>query len=64
MLRPAEVDSISEKRGSKQNSVGPDSFAGGEMVLTLLAKVITFYVAPTAVNVRDLGLELVSGSSL
>ncbi len=64
MLLPAEVDSVPEKRGCKQNSVGPGSSVGSKMVLTLLAEVILFYVGPTAVDVRGLGLEIVSGSTL
>ncbi len=64
MLLPAEVDSVSEKRGRKENSVGPGSSAGGKMVLTLLVEVITFHMGPTAVDVRGFGLELVFRSSL
>ncbi len=33
------------------------------MVLTLLTEVIAFHVGPTAVNVRGLGLELISRST-
>ncbi len=64
MLLLAEVDSVSEKRGRKRNSVGPGSSASGKMVFTLLVEVITFYVEPTAVDVWGLGLELVSRSTL
>ncbi len=64
MLLPAEVDSIPEKRGRKQNSVWSDGSAGGKMVLTLLADVVAFHVGATVVDVRGLGLEFVSRSSL
>ncbi len=33
------------------------------MVLTLLAEVVIFHVGPTAVDVRGLGLELISRST-
>ncbi len=64
MLLSAEVGSVPKKGGHKRNSVGPGSSAGGKMVLTLLAEVITFYVGPTAVDVLGLSLELVSRSIL
>ncbi len=64
MLLPAEVDSVPEKGGRKRNLVGPGSSAGDKMVLTLLAEVITFHVGPIAVDVRDLGLKLISRSTL
>ncbi len=63
MLLPAEVDSVSEEKGRKQTSVWLGRPAGGKMVLTLLTEVIAFHVGPTAINVRGLGLELVSRST-
>ncbi len=64
MLLPAEVDSILEKGGSKRNSVGPGGSARDKMVFALLIEVITLHVRPTALDVRGLGLELVSRSSI
>ncbi len=64
MLLPAEVDLVPEERGRKRNSVWPGGSAGGKMVLTLLAEVITFHVGPTAIDVRGHGFEFVSGSTL
>ncbi len=64
MLLSAEVDLVPEKRGRKRNLVGPGSSVGGKIVLILLAEVITFHVGPTVVDVRGLGLELVSRSTL
>ncbi len=64
MLLPAEVDSVPEEGSRKRNLVWPGSPAGGKMVLTLLTKVIALHVGPTAVDVRGLGLELVSRSTL
>ncbi len=61
---PAEVDSVSEEGGRKWNLVWPGGPTGGQMVLTLLAEVVTFYVGPTAVEVRGLDLEFVSRSTL
>ena len=55
---------ISEKEGRKRNLVGPDGSVGGKMLLTLLTEVIIFHVGLTAVDVWDLGLELVSRSTL
>ncbi len=43
--------------------VGPNSFADGKMILTLLAKVVTFYVRPTTVNVQGFGFEFVFRST-
>ncbi len=63
MLLPAEVDSIPKKGGRKQNLIWLSGFAGGKMVFILLAEVIALYVKPTTVDVRGLGLELVSRSS-
>ncbi len=63
MLLPAEVDLISKKKGRKQNSVWPDGFAGGKIVFILLGKVVAFHVGPIAVDVRGLGLKLVSRST-
>ncbi len=62
MLLPAEVDSIPEKGGRKRNSVGPGGSTGGKMVLILMAEVVAFHVGPTVVDVRGLGLELISRS--
>ncbi len=64
MLLPTEVDSVPETESRKRNSVGLGGSAGGKMVLTLLAEVVTFHVGPTTVDVLGLGLELVSGSTL
>ncbi len=64
MLLPAEVNSVPEEGGRKRNLVWPGGPAGGKMVLTLLTEVIAFHVGPTAVDVRGLGLELVSRSTL
>ncbi len=64
MLLPAEVDLIPEKEGSKRNSVWLGGSAGGNMLLTLLAEVVAFHVGPTAIDIRGLGLELVSRSAL
>ncbi len=63
MLLLAEVDLILQKKSCKQNSDWPNSSADGKIVLTLLTKVITLYVGPTAVNVWGLGLEFVSRST-
>ncbi len=64
MLLPAEVDLVLEEGGCKRNAVWPGGSAGGKVILTLLAEVVTFHVRPTAVDVRGLGLELVSRSTL
>lgn len=34
---------------------------GGKIVLTLLIKVITFYIRSTTINMKRLGLELILG---
>ncbi len=64
MLLPAEVDLVPEERSRKRNSVWPSGPAGGEMVLTLLAEFVAFYMGPIAVDVQGLGLEFVSKSTL
>ncbi len=58
MLLQAKVDFVPEEGGRKRNSVWPDSLACGNIVLTLLAKVVAFHVRPTAVDVRVLALSL------
>ncbi len=63
MLLSVEVDSISQKGVRKRNSVRPGGSAGGKMILILLAEIVALYVGPTAVDVRGLGLELVSRST-
>ncbi len=63
MLLLAEIDLVPEERGRKRNLVWPGGSAGGKMVLILLAEVVAFYMGPTAVDVRGLGLEFVSRSS-
>ena len=59
MLLLTEVDLISKKRGCKQNLVWPDSFYSNKVIFILLAKVITLYVKPTAVDVQSLGFEFI-----
>ncbi len=63
MLLPAEVDSVPEEGGRKQNLVWPGGPVSGKMVFTLLAKVVAFYVGPIAIDVMGLGLEFVSRST-
>ncbi len=63
MLLPTEVDSVPEEGGRKRNSVWPGGPVGDKMVFTLLAEVIALHVGPTTVNVRGLGLELISRST-
>ncbi len=63
MLLPVEVDSVPGEGDRKRNLVWPSDSAGGKMVLTLLAEVVTFHVGPTAVDVWCLGLEFISRST-
>ncbi len=63
MLLPVEIDSIPKKRGRKQNLVWPNGSTGDKIVFTLLAKVVVFYVWPTAINVQGFSFEFVSKSS-
>ena len=57
-----EVDLIPQERGYKQNSVWSSGSAGSKMFLTMLAKVVTFHMRLTMVDVQGFGLELVSKS--
>ncbi len=64
MLLLAEVDSIPQEGGCKRNSVWPGGSTSGIMVLTLLTKIVALHVGPTAIDIRGLGLELVSRFTL
>ena len=63
MLLPIEIDAISQKRGCKRDLIRFSGSAGGKIVFALLTEVITFYVKPTAVDVRGLDLEFVPKST-
>ncbi len=58
MLLLVEVDLISKKENCKQNLVWSGGSNGSKVVLTLLVKIVTFYIGPIAVNVWDLALNL------
>lgn len=56
-----EVDLISKKEDYKRNFIWPDAFSNNKKILTLLAKVITFYLGPIAVDVKGYGFNHISG---
>ena len=64
MLLPAEVDFVLKKSGCKRNLVLPGYSYDGKVVFILLAKIVTFYVGPTIVDVRSHGFEFVSQRSV
>ena len=64
MLLLAEVDLISKKRGYKRNLVWLGDFYNGKIVFTLLLKVITLYVGPTVVDIRNYSLKFVFRRSI
>ncbi len=59
MLMLVEVDLISKKQSYKQNLIWPNSSNGGKIVLVLLIEIITFYIGPTAIDVRGHGFEFI-----
>ena len=59
MLLLAEVDAVLQKKVCKRNSIWFGSSTSGNVVFILLAKVITFYVGLTIVDVRGFDLEFV-----
>ena len=52
VLLPTEVDTVTQEKCCKGNTVGALSFGGGKVVLTLLAEVIVFIVGLTTIDVR------------
>ena len=52
VLLPTEVDAVTQKECCKGNAVGALGSGGGKVILTLLAKVIAFYVGLTTIDVR------------
>ncbi len=60
MLLLIEVDLILKKRDCKQNLVRLGNSGNGKVVLTLLTKVVTFYMGSTTIYVKGLDFELVS----
>ncbi len=64
MLLLAKVDLIPKKEDCKRNSIWPSNSNGDKVVFTsLLAKIVVLHMGPTIVDVRSLGLELVSRST-
>ena len=59
MLLSMEVDLIPKKRSCKWNLVWPNSSNYSKIVLILLIEVITFYMKPTIIDMRGIGLEFV-----
>lgn len=64
VLLPTEVDLFPKEKSYKQNSVWPSTYTHAKVVLTLLAEVITLHVDPYRIDVRGLGLELISRKRL
>ena len=60
MLLPVKVDLVSKKKSCKQNLVWLAGSCDSKVIFTLLAKVVTFHVRLTVVDVQDLGFEFVS----
>ncbi len=52
-----EVYLISKKRGSKQNLIRSGSFSSGKIVFALLTEVITLYMGPIIIDIRQSSLE-------
>lgn len=59
ILLPMEVDLISKNRGHKRNLVWHVIFSDGKIFFILLIEVITLYLKPTAINIRELDFEFV-----
>lgn len=51
---------IINKKGCKQNLVKPTGSSNSKIVLILWIEVIIFYVSTIIIDVRKLGLELIS----
>ena len=60
MLLTAKIDLISKKNGSKRNFVWLGGSSSGKIVFALLTKIITLYAKPTAIDIWELGLEVIS----
>ena len=52
VLLPTEVNTVTQEECYKRNTVRALGSGGGKVILILLAKVITFYVGLTTINVR------------
>ena len=69
VLLSTEVDAVMQKRCCKVNMVEVFGPSNSKMILTLLTKVIIFYVRLTTIDVRGFGLQwlltgIVRGGSL
>ena len=52
VLLLTEVDTVTQEKCCKRNTVGALGSSDGKMILTLLAEVITFYIRLTTIDVR------------
>ena len=52
ILLPTEVDAVTNQRCYKKNTVRAFGSGGDKMILTLLAKVIIFYMGLTTMHIR------------
>lgn len=52
-----EIDTISKKRGYKQNSIKLNSSNGSKIVFALLTEIIILYMELTMIDVRKSSLE-------
>ena len=57
ILNLFDINKATEKWGSKQDTNHPNSARGFEMVLTLLTKVVAFYVKLAPVGFQDPSLK-------
>ena len=54
-----EVDLILKKTNCKQNSVRLSSFGNSKIVFILLIAIVTFYIEPIIIDVREPGFEFI-----
>lgn len=59
-----EVNSISEKRDRKRNSLEPIGCNGSKMILILLTENVALHVRPIAMNIRVSSLEFLFKTNL
>ena len=52
VLLPTEVDAVIQEECYKRNAVGALGSGNGKVILTLLAKVIAFYVGLITIDIR------------
>ena len=53
MLLLSKIDLISKKRGGKWNMVWPNGSSSGKIVFVLLVIVVTFYMSPSIIDVKE-----------